>query len=138
MKFTIIIVHTLCVCFSVLVNPCVSSAIHVQEHTLHEQEATDELKLSVPTLPRKLRLLEEVTNVNDNGGHDTLAYKKQKGDTSGDRKHQKENQKLRSERKGTWQEWIESTSDKSQFFTMDYSHVRRRRPIHNKSIPVGP
>lgn len=37
--------------------------------------------------------------------------------------------------KGTWQEWAEGT-DTSNFFTMDYSKVKRRRPIHNKSIPV--
>ncbi|KAJ0038129.1 hypothetical protein Pint_23444 [Pistacia integerrima] len=39
--------------------------------------------------------------------------------------------------KGTRQEWVEGT-DTSQYFTMDYSHVKRRRPIHNKSLPVGP
>ena len=38
---------------------------------------------------------------------------------------------------GTMQEWMER-ADLSQFFTMDYSQVRRRRPIHNKSLPVGP
>ena len=44
---------------------------------------------------------------------------------------------LRRGRGGTMQEWMEG-ADMSQFFTMDYSHVRRRRPIHNKSVPVGP
>lgn len=39
--------------------------------------------------------------------------------------------------KGTWREWVEGT-DTSQYFTMDYSHVKRRRPIHNKALPVGP
>lgn len=40
---------------------------------------------------------------------------------------------------GTWQEWMESDDeDTSAFFTMDYSKVRRRRPIHNKSLkPKG-
>lgn len=39
----------------------------------------------------------------------------------------------------TWREWVEAEgSDTSQYFTMDYSHVRRRRPIHNKSLPVAP
>uniref|UniRef100_M1BQK7 Uncharacterized protein n=1 Tax=Solanum tuberosum TaxID=4113 RepID=M1BQK7_SOLTU len=36
-------------------------------------------------------------------------------------------------RKGTRQEWVEG-KDTSDFFTMDYHWVRRRRPIHNKSI----
>lgn len=44
---------------------------------------------------------------------------------------------LRRGRGGTMKEWMEG-ADMSQFFTMDYSHVRRRRPIHNKSVPVGP
>ncbi|KAK1423203.1 hypothetical protein QVD17_18499 [Tagetes erecta] len=35
--------------------------------------------------------------------------------------------------KGTRQEWIEGSDPTHEFFTMDYSHVRRRRPIHNKS-----
>lgn len=35
------------------------------------------------------------------------------------------------------QEWKEGI-DPSHFFTMDYSHIRRRRPIHNKSLPVAP
>jgi len=39
--------------------------------------------------------------------------------------------------KGTRQEWMES-DDPSQYFTMDYNRVKRRRPIHNKQLPVGP
>lgn len=39
-------------------------------------------------------------------------------------------------RGGTWKEWVEAgASHKSDFFTMDYSHVRRRQPIHNKFVP---
>ncbi|XP_030514557.1 uncharacterized protein LOC115728354 isoform X1 [Rhodamnia argentea] len=41
------------------------------------------------------------------------------------------------DKRGTWREWGEGT-DPTQYFTMDYSQVRRRRPIHNKSLPVGP
>lgn len=40
--------------------------------------------------------------------------------------------------RGTRQEWVDSGADISQYFTMDYSNVRRRSPIHNKSLPVGP
>ena len=44
-----------------------------------------------------------------------------------------------SSSRGTRQEWVEGSDvNVSQFFTMDYSHVRRRRPIHNKSLPVAP
>lgn len=38
----------------------------------------------------------------------------------------------------TWQEWMDEGADRSEFYTMDYSQVRRRRPVHNKSMPVGP
>lgn len=40
-------------------------------------------------------------------------------------------------KKGTWQEWKEGMGDNSQFFTMDYTHVRRRRPIHNRFTPAA-
>lgn len=36
--------------------------------------------------------------------------------------------------KGTRQEWMEE----EVAFTMDYHRVRRRRPIHNKQVPVAP
>lgn len=40
---------------------------------------------------------------------------------------------------GTWQEErVLEGADTSEFFTMDYSKVRRRRPVHNKSTPFGP
>lgn len=35
--------------------------------------------------------------------------------------------------KGTRQEWMEE----EVAFTMDYHRVRRRRPIHNKQVPVA-
>ena len=38
---------------------------------------------------------------------------------------------------GKREEWEEG-EDATQYFTMDYSRVRRRRPIHNKSTPVAP
>ncbi|XP_051149364.1 uncharacterized protein LOC127264059 [Andrographis paniculata] len=50
--------------------------------------------------------------------------------------HQQQQQKL-NQRSGTWREWIESPN-KSDFFTMDYHWVRRRRPIHNKNFPFVP
>ena len=40
--------------------------------------------------------------------------------------------------KGTWREWMEGGAEASEFYTMDYSHVQRRRPIHNKSMPDAP
>lgn len=48
-------------------------------------------------------------------------------------KFQKEKESVQRS-SGTRQEWMEG-EDTSEFFTMDYSKVRRRLPIHNKSRP---
>lgn len=55
---------------------------------------------------------------------------------TGNKPDKKEGQ-VQKKDKGTWQEWIEGNKDTSEFFTMDYSHVKRRRPIHNKSVPIS-
>lgn len=39
--------------------------------------------------------------------------------------------------RGTRQEWLEGP-DTSLYYTMDYANVQRRRPIHNKALPLGP
>ncbi|KAF2282930.1 hypothetical protein GH714_043247 [Hevea brasiliensis] len=100
----------------------------------------DEVQFSLPaaTLPRKLRVIldEKAAPVNDHKSQgSTSSDILQRGDISG-KPYQKEENVLRGSR-GTRQEWAEGT-DTSQYFTMDYSHVRRRRPIHNKALPVGP
>jgi hypothetical protein len=50
----------------------------------------------------------------------------------------KEQVVVHGSRGSTWQEWMDERADTSEFYTMDYSQVRRRRPVHNKSMPVGP
>ncbi|KAK3039784.1 hypothetical protein RJ639_027097, partial [Escallonia herrerae] len=67
-----------------------------------------------------------------NGDKDLKSQNKLKVALSGKPQH-KEADTIHAS-KGTWQEWAEG-ADASQHFTMDYSHVRRRRPIHNKSVP---
>ncbi|KDP31405.1 hypothetical protein JCGZ_11781 [Jatropha curcas] len=53
--------------------------------------------------------------------------------------HNKEQNLIIHGNRGTRQEWMEELGpDTSQYFTMDYSHVKRRIPIHNKGLPVGP
>ncbi|KAA8532852.1 hypothetical protein F0562_033031 [Nyssa sinensis] len=98
------------------------------KHRAHDPQ------FALTTLPRKLRLLEEAT-LTGHGGEDFVSYNKQKEAFSG--KQQEKEADMMHASKGTWKEWVERT-DTSQFFTMDYSHVRRRRPIHNKFVPVGP
>ncbi|KAG5532669.1 hypothetical protein RHGRI_027088 [Rhododendron griersonianum] len=117
----IVITLTLCVSLSVLLTPSASQQIHVQS--------------SYHTIPRKLRLLEEV-KVNAGGKENLSSYDKPRGSFSG-KPHRKESGMVHARGSGTTQEWKEGI-DPSHFFTMDYSHIRRRRPIHNKSLPVAP
>ncbi|CAL5338544.1 unnamed protein product [Camellia sinensis] len=131
----IIVITTLCICLSVLLTPCASQQIQVQSS--HDQ--AKDVKFSLLTLPRKLRVIEEAATVHAtvNEDKELLSYSKQRASLSG-KQHNKEAD-MKFGRRGTWQEWVEEGTDRTQFFTMDYSHVRRRRPIHNKSsVPVGP
>ncbi|KAK9266763.1 hypothetical protein L1049_006683 [Liquidambar formosana] len=124
------VITTVCIGLSILLTPCVSQQIQLQP--FHEQ--AHELQHPLPTLPRKLRLAAEVT-VKGYGDKDSTSYSKPKEDFSGKPYHKAPG--LLHGRGATWREWVEGT-DTSHFFTMDYSSVRRRRPIHNKSLPVGP
>ncbi|XAR65318.1 hypothetical protein NMG60_11009403 [Bertholletia excelsa] len=90
------------------------------------------LQSSALTLPRKLGLVEAAPPVRLHLLLHVTSYIKHhpRGGGEGGTKA--------PGRRGTRQEWVEEGPDASLFFTMDYSKVRRRRPIHNKSIPVGP
>ncbi|ONI31120.1 hypothetical protein PRUPE_1G293600 [Prunus persica] len=123
--------------FSALLTPCTS--LHIQLQPSNKQAAAnDELQSSLPTLPRKLRFTEKVT-IAGQEGKDSAPPNKQKENVSAaggndiKPKFQKEKESVQRS-SGTWQEWMEG-EDTSEFFTMDYSKVRRRRPIHNKSRP---
>lgn len=84
-------------------------------------------------LSRKLKFTDEVTVKQHESQDATLNTDQHKRLPSGKAKQKEESMK-ESGRQGRW---IEG-ADASQFFTMDYTHVRRRRPIHNKSLPVAP
>ncbi|XP_021815235.1 uncharacterized protein LOC110757813 [Prunus avium] len=121
--------------FSALLTPCTS--LHIQLQPSNKQ-ANDELQVSLPTLPRKLRFTEKVT-IAGQEGKDYAPPNKQKENVSASGGNDikpnfpKEKESVRRS-SGTWQEWMEGENT-SEFFTMDYSKVRRRRPIHNKSRP---
>ncbi|CAK9142470.1 unnamed protein product [Ilex paraguariensis] len=121
------VITVVCIGLSVMLTPCASQKIQIQSY--HEQ--AQDLQL-IHTLPRKLKLNEEV--ITSSGNKDLVPSNKQK-EVSSDKLHLTEENKLHS-RKGTWREWVEEGTETSQFFTMDYTHVRRRRPIHNKALPV--
>ncbi|XP_054791932.1 protein GOLVEN 6-like [Prosopis cineraria] len=98
--------------------------------------------LSLPQIfPRKLMNTERQIKEHDEESTHGASKQNDKENLSG--KEQEKEQKMKVVRKkkkknkGTRQEWVEG-EDPSQYMTMDYSRVRRRRPIHNKNIPVAP
>ncbi|XP_044490204.1 protein GOLVEN 6 [Mangifera indica] len=115
-----------------------ASSLQIQVQSSHEKAIEVQLA-DLPTLPRKLRITAEVS-VTQHEGTDTRSRNKQKHEhelfQAGKKTHNKEKGEMHGSR-GTWEEWVERT-DTSEYFTMDYSNVKRRRPIHNKALPVGP
>ncbi|CAN6727537.1 unnamed protein product [Malus baccata var. baccata] len=103
--------------------------------------AKNELQVSLPTLPRKLRFTVKVA---EQEGKDSSAYSNHKENAlAGGKKPrtQKEDEKVqvveRSRSAETRQERMEK-EDTPEFFTMDYQSVRRRSPIHNSFPAVSP
>ncbi|GKV50326.1 hypothetical protein SLEP1_g57036 [Rubroshorea leprosula] len=126
----------LCVVFFALQTTCSSLQIHVQSS---HQQAYEAQQLSPPTLPRKLMRITEETSSKVNGAQEAIPNKQlsARDNTSGKWNKYQNEQVQKHGSGGTREEWAEG-ADSSQFFTMDYSHVRRRQPIHNKSLPVSP
>ncbi|XP_052187770.1 uncharacterized protein LOC127798317 [Diospyros lotus] len=118
----LVVITTLCLCLSALLPLCSSQQFEVPE---------------AQALPKRLRLTEELATAKMNGDEELMPYNHQKADLS--RKHNEEESRVQA-RVGTWREWSEMGAGSSEFFTMDYSHVRRRRPIHNKNkrLRAGP
>ncbi|KAL4363644.1 hypothetical protein GQ457_04G010720 [Hibiscus cannabinus] len=84
-----------------------------------------EISPNPPLLPRKLRFSEEQAFKGKVAvAQHSISSTKKKEAVSG---------KAKQKEQGRRPEWGEE-----DYFTMDYSHVRRRRPIHNKSLPLGP
>ncbi|XP_039007025.1 probable root meristem growth factor 8 [Hibiscus syriacus] len=121
--------------FFALQAPCTS--LEMKLHASDEQAAKGVELSQYPSLPRKIRFTEEAVAVKVNDVHHSISSTKHKEHVSG-KAYQKEEARLVHGSRGTRQEWVESGADISHYFSMDYTHVRRRRPIHNKSLPVGP
>ncbi|CAI9756137.1 unnamed protein product [Fraxinus pennsylvanica] len=107
-----------------------ASCVSDQEQLQKSLPRVNHAQFALPSLPRKFNL--EVKNA---AGKDFVSRPKPMDSSSGNRLHP-ENENLMHAAKGTWREWVEGA--KSEYFTMDYSLVRRRRPIHNKQGPVAP
>ncbi|XP_047169561.1 uncharacterized protein LOC124838087 [Vigna umbellata] len=133
----LIIITLLTFSFSSLL-PTSSAHIQLQPSALQLQDdnmgtGNTNLQLSLPAVPRKLRFTEKVKE--DEKARDLGPQKQDDSFAAEKQYHRKQNMVLGN--KGTRQEWME-VDDPSQYFTMDYTRVRRRRPIHNKKVPVGP
>ncbi|KAI3700065.1 hypothetical protein L2E82_44680 [Cichorium intybus] len=86
-------------------------------------------RLHHAALPRKLMVNKKVESYEAKG---LVTTNEQSKPSSGEsHKNGEEIDVIVHAAKGTRQEWIEGSDPTHEFFTMDYSHVRRRRPIHN-------
>ncbi|KAJ6726450.1 hypothetical protein OIU79_004575 [Salix purpurea] len=133
------IVTALCVCLSVmLITPFAATQIQ-EEQSSHQQAANDKIEFSVPTLlPRKLRLVDQEVAVKSYAAQGLTSLNKPKGDSTPGKPYRREQNEVYGRRPaGKWRRWVTGT-DTHHSFTMDYAPVRRRRPIHNKSLPAGP
>ncbi|PKI64447.1 probable root meristem growth factor 8 [Punica granatum] len=123
-QFTIIAL--LCICLSLSLNTS-----RARQEIPSQPEQGQELL--IPRMPRRLKMSEEVAVVVVKGHatEDFKPQKNQKEDNSGNQ-IQREDKIMKQEYRA------KKGADTSHFFTMDYAPVHRRRPIHNKSLPVGP
>ncbi|XP_011102108.1 uncharacterized protein LOC105180146 [Sesamum indicum] len=110
---------------------CADQVKIVQISFQHVQNAKSSL------LPRKLQL-NQVATVKGSADKHFTPPEKFIEPSSGTKQHGKQENVMQDARKGTWREWVEEGTNKSEYFSMDYGWVRRRRPIHNKHIPFVP
>ncbi|XP_062153850.1 protein GOLVEN 6 [Alnus glutinosa] len=133
-----LVMTTLFVVLSALLTPSANS-LQIQLQSSYHQTGNEVLQhSSLPALPRKLKLFETTVKGYGSGHQDFQSYNTQiyKEYVAPGESKEKEQVVVHGS-KGTWKEWVEG-GDTSEYFTMDYSKVRRRRPVHNKSLPVGP
>ncbi|KAF7827934.1 uncharacterized protein G2W53_019098 [Senna tora] len=85
--------------------------------------------------------------VKEHEGRDFVGQKDVKGNLSGKQEQNRKQKMVIGRKEITREEEIRENHkiqisdvdiDPSQYFTMDYSRVRRRRPVHNKHIPLSP
>ncbi|XP_042485410.1 uncharacterized protein LOC122065649 [Macadamia integrifolia] len=145
----LLLLTTLCILSLLLTSSCAYS--HQTDHQLLSSLEQGNLSLSLSLshdflwpvhdqgislteLPRKLGPVEESSILKRcKTIEDSKPEADKKEDLSGKMIH---SQVMVNGREGTRQRWIEG-KDMWKFFTMDYNHIRRRRPIHNnKAIPT--
>ncbi|PON79777.1 hypothetical protein PanWU01x14_010090 [Parasponia andersonii] len=134
MELVMVVVTLACFFLSAFLTPCSSLPIQAQAQPSYNQ-AKYEAQPSLPTLSRKLRFTEEVKFVRQAVAPESTSNNKHMENVKGDKPQKNKEVVLHGSRGTLQEEWAEGT-DASNFFTMDYAKVKRRRPIHNKSVPV--
>ncbi|GER40589.1 18S pre-ribosomal assembly protein gar2-related [Striga asiatica] len=122
-------------CFLLIMLPtCASDQVAVQISIgQHGDSAVENAKSTKTLLPRKLKVQQD-TSLNDK---DNIVPGKKLMEASSENKLEAENEekvvhKYEATSKG---EWVDGPN-KSEYYTMDYNWLKRRRPIHNKHIPL--
>ncbi|CAI9096406.1 OLC1v1032550C1 [Oldenlandia corymbosa var. corymbosa] len=115
------VILVLSIALAFLVSSSVSHKIWSQK-TPHDQQV-DNVHQTSPTLPRKLKHDHEEANVKSVGNEHFMPFKVKEEALPG---------KLQN-KEGVEVE-VNKEADPSQFFTMDYPCVKRRRPIHNTDV----
>ncbi|XP_022977309.1 uncharacterized protein LOC111477668 [Cucurbita maxima] len=112
-----------CVSLLILSVPFASSHALDQSSPLQETEAVHSPRL---VLSRKFKMLEEAKVVEAHGFQASKQEDEQKENVSGQPYKREEN-------KGKGRKWGNVADMSSRFLTMDYAHIKRRRPVHNMS-----
>ncbi|KAI9091977.1 hypothetical protein K1719_027912 [Acacia pycnantha] len=139
MELVMIITVLISIFFSSLLPHC-SASLQLPLMKPPLQSQVNAHHLSLPPFPRKLMSTQQQVLEHDEATQGA-SRNNDKENFSGKEEEKEEKMKMvvgkKKKKTGTRQEWV-AGEDPSQYFTMDYSSVRRRRPIHNKNIPVAP
>ncbi|KAL3636172.1 hypothetical protein CASFOL_020719 [Castilleja foliolosa] len=122
------ILATFCLAVSLMLPASASDQINSQKYLKQNGNyAVQQAKFTLHNLlPRKLKLQQEIgTNFVDKNSVPFDKLMKASSD----------NKKIESDQK---EEKLVQTANKSDYMTMDYAWLKRRRPIHNKHVPVNP
>ncbi|KAL1551168.1 protein GOLVEN 6 [Salvia divinorum] len=114
---------------SFLSAPCASDQLNLNKQG-------DHAKFAQPSLARKLMNLHHETAKKSASEEDLTAHDEFPQASTGSKQRKKEENFINAAEEDDEEE--EEGPNKSEYFTMDYRWVRRRRPIHNKQIPFVP
>ncbi|GAB4840168.1 hypothetical protein Ancab_020933 [Ancistrocladus abbreviatus] len=126
MELIIVMLTTLSLCLCMLFAPSVSLL-------LDPDTSSSPLQVDVAALPRKLKLTQDVKKQGIVRGKGFESN--QKETPAGRLYHKEEEELLKTGDQGTTEG--RAALDATDLLTMDYSKARKRRPIHNQSLPAA-